>query len=230
MTARRSSRPLRFRICRSVLMLSVLSGSASIATTTTLQEQSGGQFRGVGALDVPAPAFVQMREPQPAGPAAVRAGGAVAVAHVRALDPDAAAMRSPTIARMVDALQRSDVLVYLHLCLPSGSVYGNQTRLQVVTSGWRYVAVWIDQGQSLVDRIMMLGHELQHVMEIAEATDVRDQAGIRRLYSRIGRPVDHGFETAAAFDVQCKVLRELFERVPAEPAPARTAGKQPPVN
>jgi hypothetical protein len=90
MTARRSSRPLRFRICRSVLMLSVLSGSASIATTTTLQEQSGGQFRGVGALDVPAPAFVQMREPQPAGPAAVRVGGAVAVAHVRALDPDAA--------------------------------------------------------------------------------------------------------------------------------------------
>jgi len=236
MTARRSSRPLRFRICRSVLMLSVLSGSASAATTATLQEQSGGQSRGVGALDAPAPAFVQMRELQPAGPPAARAGEAVAVAHARALDPDAArllkeaAMRSPTIARMLDALQRSDVLVYLHLCLPSGSVYGNQTRLQVVTSGWRYVAVWIDQGQSLVDRIVMVGHELQHVMEIAEATNVRDQAGVRRLYSRIGRPAAHGFDTAAAFDVQCQVLRELFERVPAQPAPARTAGKQLPID
>jgi hypothetical protein len=52
----------------------------------------------------------------------------------------------------------------------------------------------------------LLGHELQHAVEIAERDEVRDEDAVRRLYKEIGRagPRD-SFETDAALDVEWQV-------------------------
>ena len=63
----------------------------------------------------------------------------------------------------------------------------------------------------------MLGHELQHAVEIAEAVDVIDAASMATLYRRIGEPTRsvvaaQCYDTAAARDVGTVVLTELRAR------------------
>ena len=57
----------------------------------------------------------------------------------------------------------------------------------------------------------MLGHELQHVLEIARSSALT-QKEVRALYDDIGRPVagvHDVFETVEASDAGLRVLREL---------------------
>jgi len=71
----------------------------------------------------------------------------------------------------------------------------------------------------------LAAHEPQHAVEIASAPEVTDDAGVRRLYERIGRPSKdglHSFETKAAIDVRDQVLAELA----SAPSPL-TAGPVP---
>ena len=57
----------------------------------------------------------------------------------------------------------------------------------------------------------MLGHELQHALEIAQAPGVQDEASMRRYYERAGagRSHERGFETRAAQDAGRQVRLEL---------------------
>jgi hypothetical protein len=82
--------------------------------------------------------------------------------------------------------------------------------------GWRYVRVVLRSHLSLEERASVLGHELQHVLEIAQSS-AWTQKDVRALYDEIGRPVPgvhDAFETVEASDAGLRVLREL-----------RTAGK-----
>jgi hypothetical protein len=56
----------------------------------------------------------------------------------------------------------------------------------------------------------MLGHELQHALEIAGARDVVDERGVRDLYERIGLPgrKPNQFETLEAQRVQALVRKD----------------------
>jgi hypothetical protein len=55
-----------------------------------------------------------------------------------------------------------------------------------------------------------LAHELQHAIEVLEASDVATEAAVDRLFERIGIQVSAGVrETQAALDVERVVSREL---------------------
>ena len=61
------------------------------------------------------------------------------------------------------------------------------------------------------DAVAVLGHELQHAVEVAEAFDVNDQDGLAKLYQRIGiRGGEHVYDTVAAQQMGKTVRRELF--------------------
>ena len=134
--------------------------------------------------------------------------------RVRPADSKAAALlaagvaTSPTFKAIVESLDHSDLIVYVEsrpLKLPG------QLQLLAATPACRHVRVSIRTPGLDNERIAWLAHELWHGVELSRAPEVRDQAGLRRLYARIGRSDRYGdnAESAAAQEVWKKVLYEM---------------------
>lgn len=121
--------------------------------------------------------------------------------------------RSPTIVEQLERIERSDVIVYVNVT-PFVPRHRAHTTLISSTKACRYLLISLDSFLGPHDLVSMLGHELQHVVEIAQATEVRDQLGLRLLFQRIGDDagaVDN-FETEAARTVGANVRDELRDR------------------
>jgi hypothetical protein len=136
--------------------------------------------------------------------------------RLRALSKEANALLreglrlSPTFAGMVNRIERSDLIVYVQFGSLRPGVEG-ATQLVGSSAGTRYVLVTIRPMATVIDLLGRLGHELQHVTEIAEARDVHDDAGMSVLFRRIGWSAGSGrWETDAAILHGRRVLREAF--------------------
>jgi hypothetical protein len=138
--------------------------------------------------------------------------------HARPVTPSArqlladAVDRVPEVRALLDAIERTDVVVYVSdsMAVPAS---GPRAYLWFVTrvAGLRYVAVEIDRWQSSpTDRIAWLAHELQHVLEVANAPSVQDADGLARLYRHIGWQCRPGqYESEAAQDTGRRVRFQL---------------------
>jgi hypothetical protein len=119
--------------------------------------------------------------------------------------------RSRTFASLVTALNRSDVIVHIEsvMTLPQGTM--GQLTMMPMTGDVRYLRVQIRADLSRREAISLIGHELQHALEIATATDVRDSTALIGLYERIGHASngEHVYDTKAAQDTGRIVRREL---------------------
>jgi hypothetical protein len=118
--------------------------------------------------------------------------------------------RSATFAHLLARLEHSDVLVYVEEVprLPGGLA----GRMMIVTAahGQRYVRIQIALRGSPDDAIALLGHELQHAIEVAQDWNVTDEATLAALYQRIGmRSGPHLYDTLAAQEVGRIVRKEL---------------------
>jgi hypothetical protein len=117
---------------------------------------------------------------------------------------------SPTFARLVDRIEHSDLIVYVRLQSVAPGTVG-ATQLVASSHGTRYVLVTIGPQALELDLLARLAHELQHVTEIADAVDVRDDAGLRRLFRQIGwASGSDRWETQAAVDLGRRVLGEVW--------------------
>ncbi len=130
-------------------------------------------------------------------------------ADARALLESAQA-QSPTVRQLIDDVERSDLIVYLRI---SDAVphYTAETRLMIATPTCRFVLVSLTTSGDAAERTALLGHELRHVAEIAQAPWARDLESLRRLFESIGWHVqgrDH-FETLAAVETGRRVMFEL---------------------
>jgi hypothetical protein len=117
---------------------------------------------------------------------------------------------SRTFADLVARLQRSDVIVYIEQVprLP-GALEGRLMMLPRV-NGFRYVRIQLAPRGAPEDAVSILGHELQHAVEVAEAPEVSDGTGLADFYKRTGmRNGRDVYETAAAQSVARRVRREL---------------------
>jgi hypothetical protein len=119
--------------------------------------------------------------------------------------------RSRTFAGLVTALNHSDVIVYIEsvMILPKGTM--GRLTMMPRAGEYRYLRVQIRAELSRPEAIALIGHELQHAMEIAGATEVRDTPAMIRLYERIGHAStgEHAYDTDAAQDMGRTVRREL---------------------
>ena len=108
--------------------------------------------------------------------------------------------RSPTFKGLVEALNKTDVVVYLetNAKLPAGI----EGRLMFMTSagGVRYLHAQVTAGLGFSSLIAIAGHELQHALEVAQNPSVRCGDTMRALYQRIGvrSGVDDRFDTVEA--------------------------------
>lgn len=141
-------------------------------------------------------------------------------AHVRPLSEHARVTladgrtRSPTVARLLAALDESDVIVFVDTRVDP-AIPTAETSLMTTSAGARYVSVIVNPRLSPDQRIEYLGHELQHAVEIAEDDCVVDGPSIRRRFAEIGREVPGAgphavaFETDQARQISLDVRREL---------------------
>jgi hypothetical protein len=145
---------------------------------------------------------------------------------------EAGKFRSATFRRLADSLERSDLIVWVatgHLQRPG------QLQFIAATPRSRCVRVAVRLPGLENGLVSTLAHELQHAVEIAGASEIRDQASLRRFYERIGegRPAGVGVEveTAAAQRIGMKVLNELLaagdRREGRAPLPAKVQSRRP---
>ncbi len=117
---------------------------------------------------------------------------------------------SPTIRTMLEKIEASDLIMQVDTKLDF-DVPNAVTRLVTATEDFRYVRVSINPRLAPIRRLELLAHELQHVLEIAADTSVRDQDAMWLYFTRIGRrqAVSGAFETDAAMNIESVVRREV---------------------
>ena len=136
---------------------------------------------------------------------------------VRVMDPIAAAMlaqaveRSAIVRDLIHQLQHWNMIVHIETSrnLPSG--IGGTTRFVASRGEYRYVrislSVWLPPG----DRVAIVGHELQHALEVAQSF-AANAAEVRQWFETSGfraRVSDDLFETNAALQTERKIRQEL---------------------
>jgi hypothetical protein len=125
--------------------------------------------------------------------------------------------RSSIIEGQLKDLEKSDVVVYV-TDLPAGSVGGPSSYLSFLSNDGRtrYLVVRIDRFRlTPTERIVSLGHELHHALEVAATPSVRDAPGLADLYRRIGREGEKNrFESDGAKATSYRVKAQLNGRPP----------------
>jgi hypothetical protein len=137
-------------------------------------------------------------------------------ARIRCLDRESIQLlqevreQSPTVRRMLERLEASDLITYIRIG-PSFGRLRATTRILGHVSEARFVLITITSMAPRVDQVLLLGHELQHAVELAEAPWVRDDRGMIEMYERIGwRESSHAFETSAAVEAGRTVKDEVL--------------------
>jgi hypothetical protein len=123
--------------------------------------------------------------------------------------------QSPSFSALVDRLAAADVVVYVKCAWLRSRIDGELTFLSAA-GGLRYVMVRVAPHLTTQRKIAILGHELQHALEIAERPAIVDSATLARAYEqfgftrRAGSRVD--FDTAAAIDTGHTIWRVVTLR------------------
>ena len=137
--------------------------------------------------------------------------------RVRALDLALASLvaagvrRSSTFARLLEAIEANDVIVYIESNVDLPMSMAGRLMLVPAHHRQRYLRIQVAPHGTDEDMIATIAHELQHAVEVAESPEVRDEPGLIALYKRIGRIAGgrHAFDTSAARDAGRAVRSEL---------------------
>jgi len=141
-------------------------------------------------------------------------------AHIRSTQPalraaiETGVTHSELFRELVDRLDASDVVVHVVYDYdPAPGIAGHLT-FAASTGGVRYLRIAIVPRLGGSDLIAILGHELQHAVEIADEPSVVDQVSMAAFYATVGerRSGDRcpTFDTAAAVAAGDRIRREAL--------------------
>jgi len=126
--------------------------------------------------------------------------------------------RSTTFRRLVDTLNMSSTIVYVEFGFCAfGHLDGCLLPYVTESHGTKFVRAIVtpDRTRRTHDQLLALvGHELQHVVEVTEHEEVVDVRSMQTMFDRIGTPLKtgKGYETSAAREVGDAVLAEVSRR------------------
>lgn len=123
------------------------------------------------------------------------------------------ARRSATFARLVKEIDETDLVVYVEIIdtLPPG--LDGRMMFLISTGGARYLRVQVATNLAKDDLIAVVGHELQHVLEVAAHPNVQSSQDLAMLYRLIGMhsPANDRYDTAEARSIGRRVRAELLD-------------------
>src|SRR5262245_38055700 len=121
--------------------------------------------------------------------------------------------RSYTFRRLVERLHESDVIVHV-MARPVRAALSIDGGLQFLgaTTTDRIVRVVLFRNIDHERMIAMLGHELQHAVEVANAPELRSQRALDAYYRLHGVRGDLGQDTSEAREVEWKIRTEVGSR------------------
>jgi hypothetical protein len=123
---------------------------------------------------------------------------------------DAGVARSTTFRRLVQRIESSDLIVYVQVRPDMPSDIGGLLDFMGRGGANRYLRVSV--GSLHHDNVILalLGHELQHAAEVADAPDVHSRSEFAAFYRRIGVPSGIGrYDSLAAQSAGRMVRAEL---------------------
>jgi hypothetical protein len=137
--------------------------------------------------------------------------------HVRTTDKYLQAMlriglqRSPTFASLMAQLNDTDVIVYLEPVQTLPTALSGRLLLLPHDTSQRYLRIQVLATLGRMELIALIGHELRHALEVANAPNVRDESALIQLYEHIGHRYTkgHQYDTNAAQDAGRAVRKEL---------------------
>lgn len=118
---------------------------------------------------------------------------------------------SPTLRALADRLDTSDLTVHVSVRRLADRRLAGGLRFLAATPTDRVLLIEIAFGLDRYARIAMLGHELQHAVEVADTAQIRDKDAFRRFYASHGGAgaVENSYETDAARQAEIAIRKEL---------------------
>jgi hypothetical protein len=138
--------------------------------------------------------------------------------HVRPANQQGAALmaegqeKSQTVRDLVATLDQTDLVVYVVTAPRDPDAPESAIRFVGQSKVQRFVLVQIGNETSPDQRIGLLAHELQHAVEAARSSWVKDNDTLGMLFARIGwrdATKQRGYETTAASLIGRQARREL---------------------
>lgn len=126
--------------------------------------------------------------------------------------------RSASFRALVERLEQTNLIVYLQ-CEAATSTHFGRLIFLSNAGGRRYAVVRLRCPLVEYQQLALLGHELQHAVEVGEATQVVDQQSLMAHYRQVGFRaredvgVGLAFETEAARAMELAVRREILRGV-----------------
>ena len=125
-------------------------------------------------------------------------------------------LRSATLRRIVDRVESSDVILMLRCDRRLKAAVAGQLTFLGGAGGFRYVQARVGYIGARARQTAIIGHELQHALEVADTPTIVDEPSFHREYRRIGR-INRAassaqvlaYETSAAEAVTEQILKEL---------------------
>jgi hypothetical protein len=119
---------------------------------------------------------------------------------------------SASFRLLVDALHDTDIVVYVQPAQDLPGVTEAVTEFVAASGPARYLRIWMGVRTTRKRLIALLGHELQHALEIGRAREVVDITTLQAFYRKNGdRSVD-GYDSEAARRIGDAILLELWGR------------------
>jgi hypothetical protein len=132
--------------------------------------------------------------------------------------------RSAAFRRLVREIEASDVIVYIEARRDLRAGLGASMRYVATSASDRFVRIQLDARHNPLVLVALLGHELQHVVEVAQNRSIRSADDLRAFYRKTGlRTGPDAFDSEAARQIGYLVREELLGR-PASDVRMASAG------
>jgi hypothetical protein len=121
--------------------------------------------------------------------------------------------RSATFRQLVRRIEGSDVIVYVEARHDLRAGVGASMRFVTRSASDRFLRIQLNADYSNHTLIALLGHELQHVVEVAEHPDVQSPDDLREFYRRTGvRTGPDSFDSEEARNAGYLVRDEIVRK------------------
>jgi hypothetical protein len=145
-----------------------------------------------------------------------------------------ASEKSPTLRAIVERIAQSNVIVYVTCEQFKTVAFNGRTMWTEASGAARYLRVQVDCMLSRTNLVALLGHELQHVAEVADRPDVIDSRTFAKLFDTIGYPAcgsswREQFETDDATAAGRRVRDEFLHRWPVGARLVTDSGRRVPL-